>query len=414
MRVAARLARARPAVVAVALAAAGAACNAGDPAVAVRGGNLGAGSLVAPAAGEPDATAGDDGPDPGDAGPAPDAPACGDGGCFGALGTVLASGRHTPAGIAVDSTTVYWLELGANPSVSTQTAADAQLLACAKTGCGGQPTVLASGLPWGMAKVAVHAGTVYWFTTGQVLSCASSGCGGQPTVLWSSPGLQPTDLAVDDSGVYFTDVQAGRVLRCSLDGCAGGPVQLWPSWDGGAGPLYGIATDATSVYFTTPAVGEVLACKKDTSCQDGAVVLGVGGQPVQIASDGNSVYFTDDQGSGLGSLAALPASPDDAGVFARVNLLAGLNNPLALATDGRSVYVAEDGEQGEAGAPPLDVGRVESCAAGGCGGTPTVLAGYLNHPRGIAVDDTHLYWTDFGPTANAVATTEGRVMTRAK
>lgn len=43
-------------------------------------------------------------------------------------------------------------------------------------------------------------------------------------------------------------------------------------------------------------------------------------------------------------------------------------------------------------------GQVESCPVGGCGAAPTLLAGALGGPLGLAVDTTHVYWVDtYGP-----------------
>jgi hypothetical protein len=42
------------------------------------------------------------------------------------------------------------------------------------------------------------------------------------------------------------------------------------------------------------------------------------------------------------------------------------------------------------------------------------VAGFVNFPQQIAVDDTSVYWTDFGSSTNSSGTIDGRVMTAPK
>jgi hypothetical protein len=390
----------------------GAAAAGGDiPAARVDGGAwlAGAGALSAPdgaaeATGATAAAAGD-GPAPGMSGTAPGAADPGSG------ATVLAAGRATPAGIAVDADSVYWIELGASPDAGA--APDARVLKCAKTGCDGAPTVLASGQGPGMSRIVAAGGRVYWFSTGRVLSCATSGCGGAPTVLWSG-AIQPADLAVDDSGVYFTDIASLSVLRCPLDGCPSSPEALWQGPDGGfPAPPVGLALDAARIYFTVVVDGAVYACPR-SGCASGATLLAAGRAPRQVVATGAGLFFIDAAGMGKGRLVVLPNAADGAPGPDSVDLLDGLNVPTAVAVDDRDAYFAEDGAVDPTGKSPAGAGRVGRCAIAGCGGVATPVVGYLDHPRGVAVDDASVYWTDFGPTTDPTSTTQGRVMTRPK
>jgi hypothetical protein len=403
--------------------AAGAACGEGLPALsdAVDAGSGmvpvgpdggaadGAASAMAPA--QPDAAPPDGVAATGAAAVDTEADAAGSGDRPDSAGTVLASGRATPAGIAVDASAVYWIELGASPDAGG--AADAQVLACAKTGCGGSPTVLASGQAAGMSRLVAAGGRVYWFTAGRVLSCSTSGCGGKPTVVWSG-AIQPADLAVDASGVVFTDAAGGDILRCPLQGCTAPPQVLWSSADAGSrAPALGLALDPARLYFSVVVDGAIYACPR-AGCAGEPALLAAGRVPLQMVATGDGLFFLDAAASGNGRLVVLRSAGDGGLEAGATDLLDGLSVPTAVAVDDRDAYFTEDGAVDVTGKSPAGAGRVARCAIAGCGGLATPVAGYLNHPRGVAVDDTRVYWTDFGPTTGVSSTTRGRVMTRPK
>jgi hypothetical protein len=153
-----------------------------------------------------------------------------------------------PYAVAVDSSYVYWTDLGTN-----------QILRCALPSCGGNPEVFANDLdaPTG---ITIFKGTVYWTngdeTAGSVLSCPTSGCGSGPTTIASSQE-NPYAIAVDDSGIYWTNLVGGTVMHCPRVGCTR------PSTLAHAPGAFAIALDAESVYFTTAlADGQVLRVAK--------------------------------------------------------------------------------------------------------------------------------------------------------
>ncbi len=141
--------------------------------------------------------------------------------------------------------------------------------------------------------------------------------GGPPVVLATSNG-SPHAIAVDSSGVYWT--QPGSVRRVAL---AGGPPEVL--LDVSIEQTDGIALDATTIYFTTQ--DEVLKMPKS------------GGAPTSIASstfpggiaiDASRVYWADQY---EGRILAVAHDGGPITVIA-----SGQYAPFNVAVDATSVY----------------------------------------------------------------------------
>jgi hypothetical protein len=276
---------------------------------------------------------------------------------------VLASGQPSPTDIVVNATDVYWDTFGPSETVMTVPSG------------GGTPMTVATGQP-GSAYLALSATGVYWTTATMGMSCcppmlfckfsvtkAPLG-GGSPVSLVSSAScVLPTGLAADATNVYWFDLMAKTIY-------------MVPS--GGGTAVASVST--TSAPFLTAAGGYLFW--GDT----GIYQAQIGGTSNHIATttsvvtglavDGTSVYWTDGD--------AVAKVPIGGGT---VTTLAMAQKPKLAATDAAYVYYVENGTLKKVPTVGGAVVPLAPCAA-----------------AGLAVDATHVYWTDTtAGTVNRVA-----------
>jgi hypothetical protein len=222
--------------------------------------------------------------------------------------------------VAVNSTTVFSLGF---PDISSED--NGLVVSCAKTGCGGSYSTLASGQNdvWGVAADDV---SVYW--TNQ---------GGPGAGLFKAPagGGAATTLAAAVNANAIA-VRGGRVFYVATKGQTGTSGLYSVSTDGGAvtellpppadGSVFNIAVDCVSVYYTLTdgTVGRVPIAGGPP------VVLATGArQSLQIAVDAANLYFGVD-----GGIAYIPVGGGAA------TTIAGTSWYTGLAVDGSFIYWA--------------------------------------------------------------------------
>jgi sugar lactone lactonase YvrE len=323
---------------------------------------LACGSSATPKAGEVDASHADTG--------AREAGACVEtcsGTCTATGCLVTLATEQSADGVALDADNIYWTNLGPAAVVKLAKAGGSPTTLYSEKGQsfinvtvgpstvywttvdnpagilgisigGGSVTTLAPVAPGAVTSLGLFGGNLYWTTADSVIELPAAG--GTPTTL-ASKQAAPSDVVVDDTGLYWTDTNpgskpSGTIMKLATGSSA--PVTLA---SGQNAPL-SLAVDATSVYWTnlgTPHVADGTVVKVGKTGGGAPTTLATTqGTPWSIVVDGATLYWTD-AGTGL----VMSSSLDGATV---TTLASGQTNVLGLAVDPSGVYWTAPGVYG--------------------------------------------------------------------
>jgi hypothetical protein len=275
---------------------------------------------------------------------------------------ILATNADYPFGIAVDSTSVYWV----NQAWDAPTPSGSVM----KIGVtGGTLVTLASGQPQPQA-VALDANNVYWVNTappsGGISSVPKNG--GAVTNIGQAYLSFPS-IAVDQTSVYWLScVQFGG---CTIAKTLKNGVST-TSISSANGPLatpFGVVTDSLNLYWTDS------AGSYETPLAGGSVTSVWTRAAPGLVSDGVSLYWANGN-----SLMAVSIN----GGSAPTTLTTSVTDLIAMAVDESRLYWTD-----------RLLGAVLTMPKGG--GTVITLAINQTSPEGIAIDSTSVYWTNSAP-----------------
>jgi hypothetical protein len=277
----------------------------------------------------------------------------------------LAQGRAKPGGMAIDDTSLYWVDQGFDADAGA-------VLRCPKSGCSANVTTLASGLINAYA-VGADANSVYFNDGQSVLKCPLAGCGGAPTTLGSVGFLDVGGIAVDGKNVYW-DSDFDSVAQCSISGCGGAPTTI-----GSGNGVAGIVSNGKDVYWGSLGGSSAATGQVSKVAVGGGTPLPLGSsqfRPYALALDATNVYWANN-GDGTIMACALGGCPSPTPIGSEMGY------PGAIAVDASGVYWVDSG------------GSIFRCPIGGCGSNkPTSLASGQGILDAVVLDPANVYWTD--------------------
>jgi hypothetical protein len=257
---------------------------------------------------------------------------------------------------------------------------------CPVSGACANPFVLADGQS-STSRLAIDAKSVYWinagtqannYTDGVLAKCDIVGCGGQPTMLAPatvSAYSAPAPVGLAADGTNVYWTEAGSVLACAAQGCNNKPTTLASGQWGGGG----IAVDATNVYFVG---SSIMKCPLAGCGNSPPMTVAPWDNQLALTIDATTVYAAQNTGNSTSKIQECPKS----GCASLTLLVDHQQHPMGIAVDTTNVYWSASG------ATLSDAG-VKACAIGGCGNTPTILSTVNSLPSGgIAIDATAVYW----------------------
>jgi hypothetical protein len=258
-----------------------------------------------------------------------------------------------------------------------------------------QPTPVVDGMH--VNDLAVDQTGVYFTTGKQVLSCPRNGCGMLAPKQIADMPMETGLVTTMNGNVMFVSAPGQNTTRptlyiCPLTGCPTPvPNVSTPSFSGPSE----VVTFRDDIYWIDPDGG----LRKRTCAASGGACM----PPVQLAPRGitalsvsdTEVFFRDTMANGFG-LAKCPNTgcpPAPA-----------LPTKLSTVAFSESVYFDGLVYLVRPGRPELPEGMIQTCTAADCnGGTPKVFVNGRNGPSDLVIDRTGLYWLEVtDPTVGAV------------
>lgn len=249
-----------------------------------------------------------------------------------------------------------------------------------------QPIVLhAGGAP---RSIAVDADHVYWSDSTHALVARIDKDGSNYLELAKGgPGNQlPFGIAVDDKNVYWSI--DSTIVRCATAGCANTPTIVTSTES-----FRDLLIDGDTLFWVDGDSGfsaqtYLRAISKDaTNGTGGTILVGPEAELFRLTKDATNLYVTCSQASGGGSvLRRVSKSGGNVDIVARA--LGADGDLWGLAVDDSNVYFTDWG-----------MGMIDVASKTAVDATPTVFAARQFSPVGIIVDGGNVYWLNAGAGA---------------
>jgi hypothetical protein len=308
-------------------------------------------------------------------------------------GAVLPLARKigVPAGFAVRSGFVYWIDVQGGIAPSGAAGPDVIRILKKTSLDGSSTTVLQKGeaSAGGTTEIAVDDQNVYWVnstSTPNTYTVKKTPISNSGSVTLVSTSVPISAMARDATYLYWVEnlwpdpgtVQS-YIKKMPL---GGGDTSI--VLQSNSGLTGNIAINGTDIFYADiqyPYPGNYRLMKVSISGGVPTILAELTAAPVKIAVNDGNVYWIDGN-----SVNVMPAEGGST-----TTLASGLNSPVDLAINSGTVFWTETvccgyGQTGSIKEVPVT------------GGTVTVLVDGVDAPGAVALDMSNVYWTEGGPT----------------